>query len=106
MINAKNILMLGFSMISGLCLAGKTGKEPIRESQRLMDLQHMGSTCEDMELVKANVYGSTSKKAKLKYAVKNNCNNTDTLVTRTITLQYSSRQRHWLIDPVEDGGKQ
>lgn len=162
MMKAKNLVILGCSMISGLCLAGpqdrhmpapanatkktaiefiqgyydhldrgvsrehldyywtddrtenldllaitiagKTGKEPIRERQRLLDLQHMESRCEDLELTKANVYGSPSKKAKLKYKVKNHCKSTDSQATRTITLQYSFRQRHWLIDRIEDGG--
>lgn len=87
-------------------IAERTGKELVHESQRLMDLEHMESRCEDIDLVKAKAYGSPSRKAKLEYVVNNHCESWRGSFSRTINLRFSSDQKHWLIDEIEDGEKQ
>lgn len=87
-------------------IAETTGKEPGHESQRLMDLEHMESLCEDINLVKAKTYTRPWSWAKLEYVVTNHCDNWRGSFSRIINLRFSFDQKHWLIDEIEDGEKQ
>ncbi len=77
-----------------------TGKDLVQESQRLMDLAHMKSRCEDLELTKAKVYGTQPRRAKLSYTVSYTCADWKKPHNRTITLRFSTDDNHWLIGKI------
>ena len=79
-----------------------TGKELRQESQRLMDLAHMEAKCEEIELSSAKTYGADDRKAKLTYVVSYSCASWKSESQRTVTLQYSTANKSWLIDRIEN----
>ena len=83
-------------------MAEITGKGVAQESQRLMDLSHMESRCEELLLTKAKTYGVESKTAKLNYRVSHTCASWKKPSDRTVTLRYSADVKRWLIDQIED----
>lgn len=83
-------------------MAEITGKEPVLESQRLTDLAHMESRCEELELTKAKTYGAQPRKAKLIYAVSYTCTEERAPSERTMTLRFSTDDKHWFIDKIEN----
>ncbi|MCG8611824.1 MAG: hypothetical protein MI864_14950 [Pseudomonadales bacterium] len=84
-----------------LRMAETTGKELVQESQRLMDLSHMESRCEERLLTKAKTYGVESKTAKLNYSVRHICASWKKPSYRTVTLKFSAGVKRWLIDKIE-----
>ena len=79
-----------------------TGKELRQESQRLMDLAHMEAKCEEIELSSAKTFGAADRKAKLRYNVRSTCADWKSSTQRTVTLQYSTVNRSWVIDRIEN----
>lgn len=77
-----------------------SGNRIFVELQRMIDIEHTNSLCQEVDLVDVKTTYRIHRKAKLTYSVKNRCKDWVRPMKRVVAMKYLHKEDRWVIDSI------